>query len=86
MLHGRGANAEDILSLSNHIEIKDFALFAPDAKNNSWYPQSFLSPPKQNEPWLSSALALIENLITSLNEKNLSKENICFLGFSRAHV
>ena len=83
MLHGRGANAEDILSLSNHLEIKDFALFAPDAKNNSWYPQSFLSPPKQNEPWLSSALALIENLITSLNEKNISKENIYFLGFSQ---
>ena len=83
MLHGRGANAEDILSLSDHLQIKDFAILAPQATNNSWYPQSFLAPPQQNEPWLSIALALIENLITTLNEKNISKENIYLLGFSQ---
>ncbi len=83
MLHGRGANAEDILSLSDHLQIEDFALFAPQAKNNSWYPQSFLAPPAQNEPWLSDALALIENLIKDLTEKNISKENVYLLGFSQ---
>ncbi len=83
MLHGRGAGAEDILLLSDHLQIKDFAILAPQANNNSWYPQSFLAPPQQNEPWLSSALALIENLITTLSEKNISKENIYFLGFSQ---
>lgn len=83
MLHGRGAAAEDILSLSDHLEIKDFAILAPQAKNNSWYPQSFLAPPQQNEPWLSSALALIENLITTLGKKNINKENIYLLGFSQ---
>lgn len=83
MLHGRGASAEDILSLTDHLQIKDFAILAPQAKNNSWYPQSFLAPPGQNEPWLSSALALIENLIINLSEKNISKENIYFLGFSQ---
>ncbi|MEO7394652.1 MAG: dienelactone hydrolase family protein, partial [Chitinophagaceae bacterium] len=83
MLHGRGANAKDILSLSNNLQVKDFAILAPQAKNNSWYPQSFLAPPQQNEPWLSSALALIENLLITLNEKNISKENIYFVGFSQ---
>lgn len=83
MLHGRGAGAEDILSLGDHLQIKDFAILAPQATNNSWYPQSFLAPPQQNEPWLTSALALIESLINTLNEKNISKENIYFLGFSQ---
>lgn len=83
MLHGRGANAADILSLSDHLQIEDFALFAPQAKNNSWYPQSFLAPPAQNEPWLSDALALIENLIKDIAKKNISKENVYLLGFSQ---
>ncbi len=83
MLHGRGANAADILSLSDHLQIEDFAIFAPQAKNNSWYPQSFLAPPAQNEPWLSDALTLIENLIKDIAKKNISKENIYLLGFSQ---
>ncbi|MEP7231173.1 MAG: dienelactone hydrolase family protein [Ginsengibacter sp.] len=83
MLHGRGANAADILSLSDHLKIEDFAIFAPQAKNNSWYPQSFLAPPAQNEPWLSDALALIENLIKDIAKKNISEENIYLLGFSQ---
>lgn len=83
MLHGRVAGAEDILSLSDHLQIKDFAILAPQAKNNSWYPQSFLAPPRQNEPWLTSSLSLIENIVATLNEKNISKENIYFLGFSQ---
>ena len=83
MLHGRGAGAEDILSLSDHLQIEDFAILAPQAKNNSWYPQSFLAPPKHNEPWLSDALALIENLINDLAGKNITKENVYLLGFSQ---
>ncbi len=83
MLHGRGASAEDILTLSDHLQIKDFAILAPQAKNNSWYPQSFLAPPPQNEPSLSNALELIENLMKSLIEKKISKQNIYLLGFSQ---
>lgn len=83
MLHGRGAGAEDILSLKENLQINDFAIIAPQAENNSWYPQSFLAPPHQNEPWLSSSLAVIKNLIITINEKNISNENIFFLGFSQ---
>src|SRR5688572_28059340 len=53
MIHGRGASADDILSLSDHLEINDFALLAPRATNHAWYPYSFLVVPAQNEPWLS---------------------------------
>ena len=58
MLHGRGGTAEDILSLASHLDVKDFTLLSPQATNNTWYPYSFLTPPPQNEPWLSSALNL----------------------------
>lgn len=44
MIHGRGGSADDILSLSNHLQVKDFALLAPQATNNTWYPYSFMAP------------------------------------------
>lgn len=83
MLHGRGATAEDILSLSAHLNVADYALLAPQATNHTWYPYSFLAPPKDNEPWLSSALSLLKEIISDLENENIKKENIFFLGFSQ---
>jgi phospholipase/carboxylesterase len=83
MLHGRGGSAEDILSLSAYLDVKDFTLLAPRATNNTWYPYSFLAPPGQNEPWLSSALSLLKDLLSELTAKSVSHENIYFLGFSQ---
>ncbi|NML22603.1 phospholipase [Pseudoflavitalea sp. G-6-1-2] len=83
MIHGRGASAEDILSLANYFPVSDFALLAPQATNNTWYPQSFLAPPAQNEPWLSSALDLLKKMVDDLQKQGITKENIYFLGFSQ---
>jgi phospholipase/carboxylesterase len=83
MLHGRGASAEDILSMSVHLNVKDYSLIAPQATNNSWYPYSFLAPPSQNEPWLSSALQLLKELLDDLYSKGIPSENIYFMGFSQ---
>jgi phospholipase/carboxylesterase len=83
LLHGRGGSAEDILSLSSHLEVNDFTLFAPQATNNTWYPYSFLAPPAQNEPWLSSALKLLKELLEDLLSKGITTGNIYFAGFSQ---
>lgn len=83
MLHGRGATAADILSLGHHLNLKDYALLAPQATNNSWYPNSFLAPPATNEPWLSSALRIVENLVTDIQAAEITMDNIYFLGFSQ---
>lgn len=83
MLHGRGAPAEDILGLSSHLSVNDFALIAPQATNYTWYPYSFLVPPQQNEPWLSSALELLNEVVSDINNAGISSENIFFAGFSQ---
>lgn len=83
LLHGRGGSAEDILSLANHLDVKDFTLLAPQATNHTWYPYSFLAPPVENEPWLSSALALLKEVVQDLNNKGVPAEHIYFLGFSQ---
>ena len=83
MLHGRGGSAEDILSIAGYLNVKDFTLLAPQATNHSWYPYSFLAPPKQNEPWLGSALDWLKELVNDLYGKNIPAENIYFTGFSQ---
>jgi len=83
MLHGRGAFAEDILSLAGYFNLNDYALLAPQATNNTWYPFSFLMPPQQNEPWLSSALNVVSEVVSDINKDGIASINIYFLGFSQ---
>jgi phospholipase/carboxylesterase len=83
MLHGRGAGAEDILGLAGHLNVKELALIAPQATNNTWYPYSFLAVPAENEPWLSSALHLLQEIVEDVKAKGIQAENIYFLGFSQ---
>lgn len=83
MVHGRGASAQDILGLASHLNVADYALLAPQATNHTWYPYSFIAKTEQNEPWLSSALALLKDMVDNVTEKGISAENIYFVGFSQ---
>ena len=83
LIHGRGGTAEDVLTIADHLNVEDFALIAPKAYNNSWYPVSFMAPEEQNQPWLSSALDLLLEIEQDLNEQGISSENIYFFGFSQ---
>ena len=83
MLHGRGANAKDILSLATYLDLTEFSLLAPQATNNTWYPYSFLAPVTENEPWLGSALDMLKEVLDDLLKLGIPAENIYFLGFSQ---
>jgi phospholipase/carboxylesterase len=83
MLHGRGGTAQDILSMAEYLNVSNFALVAPQAENNTWYPQSFLAPRAANEPSLSTALKTIKETVLDLEKQGFSKEQIYFLGFSQ---
>ena len=83
MLHGRGGSADDILGLATHLNVDDYALFAPEATGNSWYPLSFLAIPEDNEPWLSSALDILKELVKDINNQGIATDHIYFSGFSQ---
>lgn len=83
MLHGRGGTAEDILALGSHLNVSEYALLAPEATNHSWYPKSFMAAPEENEPWLSSALEQIKDLLEMVRSNGFESQNIYFLGFSQ---
>jgi phospholipase/carboxylesterase len=82
MIHGRGASAEDILTIAPHLNVNDYALLAPQATNHTWYPYSFLTAPPGNEPWLSSALSLLNDTVNDISDY-IERKNIFLLGFSQ---
>jgi phospholipase/carboxylesterase/glyoxalase family protein len=83
MVHGRGATAEDILSLASELGHPEIAYLAPEARDDTWYPNSFLAPIQSNEPWLSSAISVIETLLATLEEAGIPAERTMLLGFSQ---
>lgn len=83
MIHGRGGSAEDILSLSKHLNVENYALLAPQATNGSWYPLSFIAPAAQNEPWLSSAIETVGKTVETALDAGIKAEDIYFFGFSQ---
>ncbi|MCX2480786.1 dienelactone hydrolase family protein [Pedobacter sp. MC2016-15] len=83
MIHGRGASAQSIISLSSHLDLKDVAICAPQATNHSWYPTSFIAPVEENQPALDSALEIIGELVEDIIKAGIPEEKIYFLGFSQ---
>jgi phospholipase/carboxylesterase len=83
MVHGRGATAETILTLSQELAAPGFAYLAPQAKGNTWYPNSFLAPIRSNEPYLSSAIASLEDTLAHLTRAGMPEERTLLLGFSQ---
>ena len=82
LLHGRGDSAQGILSLVPEIMMDGFAYGAPNAAGQTWYPNRFIEPIARNEPYLSSALEVVHNLVEHVRE-HVAKEKIIILGFSQ---
>ncbi|MFZ4575059.1 MAG: alpha/beta hydrolase [Phycisphaerales bacterium] len=83
LLHGRGASAQDILSLADPLNVPDMLFIAPQAAGNTWYPSSFLSPLAVNQTGISSAHSVIETIISQLEKLGLTPERIAIGGFSQ---
>lgn len=83
MVHGRGAGAQDILGLAGELSAEGMAFIAPQAAENTWYPYSFLEPIEKNEPYLSSALQRLADLINGVEEAGIGTDRIILLGFSQ---
>jgi predicted esterase len=83
LIHGRGASAEDILSLSTHLDYPGVAYLAPQAEDYTWYPNRFIFPVEQNEPYLSAALAKVDGLVKQVEARGIPTEKIFIGGFSQ---
>jgi phospholipase/carboxylesterase len=82
LVHGRGASAEDIMTLGAELMHTGFAYLAPQAAGSAWYPHPFTAPLADNEPYLSSALEVLTLLLASV-EKAIPADRVILIGFSQ---
>jgi predicted esterase len=85
LIHGRGASAEDIFALGEEVSagVAGVSLLAPQAAGNTWYPQRFLTPLAQNEPFLGSALGVLSGLVDEITAAGVGFGKVALIGFSQ---
>lgn len=88
LIHGRGATAQSILQIApalvDGLDIaENVAFLAPQAANNTWYPNRFIAPLEQNEPWLSSALGMIDQIVDTVAASGEEPKAVMVAGFSQ---
>ncbi|CQH58371.1 alpha/beta hydrolase fold protein [Halobacterium hubeiense] len=82
LLHGRGARAQGMLGFADDLPSEGTAFVAPQAARATWYPNSFLEPTEENEPWFNSALGLVNDVFEDVTE-HVPAERVALLGFSQ---
>jgi phospholipase/carboxylesterase len=82
-VHGRGAPAGSIVDIAETVHHPGVAILAPQAANNTWYPQSFLAPVEQNEPGRSSGLRAVDDAVGRATDAGIPPERVLLLGFSQ---
>lgn len=82
LLHGRGGTAQGILELAPDFCDDTFYVAAPQAPNNSWYPQSFMAPEKFNASALEAAVETVMRLIID-TAQYIPQDQIYLMGFSQ---
>ena len=84
LLHGRN---QDPGYMEEHVvrRVGDTSLawLAPAAPGRTWYPQGFLAPIEDNQPWLGQADDRLDRLTTTLTAAGVADERILWCGFSQ---
>lgn len=83
-VHGRGDSSDKMQLLAEEIvDDPEMALIFPMATKGTWYPKGFMADWEENQPWLDSALAYIDQLVQEIKQAGIKEEDIYFLGFSQ---
>ncbi len=81
-LHGRGGNASNFISVVETMLDEDYYIIAPQATNDSWYPNSFMAPESENQPWLDSAVDIVQQIVKNTKDV-LPGQKVFMVGFSQ---
>ncbi len=82
LLHGRGAAADSIMELGRDVA-DDALLLAPEAEQRQWYPEPFMRPREENQPWLDAALDRVAAVIKEARDRGFDTGTIHLAGFSQ---
>ena len=83
LIHGRGATAESIIGLSSYLNLTDYAILAPQANRNTWYPFGFMASDEGNKVALRESLDVLQKLFSEILAAGIPASNIVLAGFSQ---
>jgi predicted esterase len=83
LVHGRNAAPANILDLVPRLDRPGLTYLAPAAAGRTWYPQGFMADIASNEPGLSSGIAVLEGLVTRVEQAGVPRSRIVLAGFSQ---
>lgn len=85
LLHGRGASAEHIIGILETISLPEWLIvLVPEARDKSWFPVRFFESKVQNEPYLTSSLSAIGELIDMVERSyGIGTAEVTLAGFSQ---
>ena len=83
LVHGRNAAPANILDLARRFDRPTITYLAPAAANRTWYPLSFLAPIAENEPGVSSGIAVVAGLVARAEAAGVPRQRIVVGGFSQ---
>ncbi|MFC1960815.1 alpha/beta hydrolase [Chloroflexota bacterium] len=83
MLHGRGSTAQSMLSLAAELPQEGITYLAPQAANQTWYPNSGFIPIEANEPYVTSAFQTVSGLLEKISAAGIPHHKIVIGGFSQ---
>lgn len=83
LVHGRNAAPENILELATLLSHSRFTYLAPAAAERAWYPKSFMADIAENEPGITSGIAVLQTLVERTVAAGVPRERIVLAGFSQ---
>jgi predicted esterase len=82
-IHGRGQSPAFMLDLLGYLSWADFPIVAPAAHEQTWYPQKFMMPLADNQPWLDHAHEAVATSIERFTALGLAPSQVVLVGFSQ---
>ncbi|MHA4847965.1 alpha/beta hydrolase [Rhodococcus sp. MSC1_016] len=82
-VHGRGQQPGFMAEVANRIARPETAYLLPSADGSSWYPESFLKPHEDNEPFLGHALDAVDTHLSRISDQGVPAERTVLMGFSQ---
>lgn len=83
LIHGRSQQPSDMFAIAERIGLDEMPYIALEAADKSWYPNRFMAPVADNQPWLDFALDSITFALTTLEKMSIKREKIVLMGFSQ---
>lgn len=83
LLHGRGGSASHVLRLADDFHVRGALYLAPQASGSVWVPRGPPAAPEENEPYLGSALDLVDRAMDLAADAGVPPERTLLFGFSQ---